>query len=192
MGGKWRPGAKDNCMSPRPNQKLARSLLVYCALLVAYFGWAWERVGHYVLVKDQKWPRPFPYPDQWLWALNNYFDAKYPARPGEIKLHAEIDRVRLVLLIALGSLTLIWLTSAVAVFWDVAHITKETQARRLLLLLLSVSPLFAFMCEFPVPGTSGIFAARVLICLAVTVGIWLGALALRSRSLSAHTNDGHS
>src|SRR5262245_43912271 len=168
-------------MSPLPNQRLARVLLVYCALLIAYFGWAWERVGHYVLVGDQKWPRSFPYPDQWIWALNNYFDAKYPVRPGEIKLHAEIDRVRFVIMFALGSLILLWLASAIAVSWDVVHISKGMQAKRLLLLLLTVAPLFAFTCEFPNPGTSGAFAARVLICMCLAIGIWLGALGLRRR-----------
>ena len=41
------------------------------------------------------WPRAFLYPDRWLYALNNYYDKLYPVPPTMIKLHGELDRVRL-------------------------------------------------------------------------------------------------
>lgn len=72
------------------------SILVFvgaCGLL--YFGWSYHRVSGHVLVTDRGWPRPFPYPDGWLFALNNWYDARYPAPPGTIKLRGELKRVRL-------------------------------------------------------------------------------------------------
>jgi hypothetical protein len=39
------------------------------------------------------WPQSFPYPDHWLLALNDYYDAKYPVTGPYIKLHGEWLRV---------------------------------------------------------------------------------------------------
>ncbi len=48
-------------------------------------------------ILDDKWPRPFPYPDAWLNSLHDWYDAQYPAPSGYIKLHGEIARVRITL-----------------------------------------------------------------------------------------------
>lgn len=61
-----------------------------------YFGWAQYRMGPAGML-DKNWPRPFPYPDPWLNALNDWYDARYPVPPGYIKIHGEIFRVRMTL-----------------------------------------------------------------------------------------------
>lgn len=66
--------------------------------VTAYLLWAVYRLTARVMIADDAWPRPFPYPDLWLAWLNNYFDRRHPARPGTIKLHGEIARVQLYLL----------------------------------------------------------------------------------------------
>ena len=59
---------------------------------LAYFTWAAHRIGGDAL-RERGWPRAFPYPDRWLLALNNYYDAKHPAAGGSIKMHGELGRV---------------------------------------------------------------------------------------------------
>lgn len=56
-----------------------------------YVSWAARRLGFDALT-DPEWPRPYPYPDCWLLALNDYCDAKYPVT-GRIKWHGELARV---------------------------------------------------------------------------------------------------
>ena len=46
------------------------------------------------MVHDEFWPRSNPYPDVWILALNDWFDKRYPVRPGFFKIHGELDRVR--------------------------------------------------------------------------------------------------
>ena len=41
---------------------------------------------------NQSWPRPWPYPDRWLSAVERWFDARNPASPDSIKLHGEFAR----------------------------------------------------------------------------------------------------
>jgi hypothetical protein len=60
------------------------------AAVFVYFAWAAHRLDAII---EPGWPRPWPYPDGWLLALNNYYDAKYPAPPRAIKLHEEFPRV---------------------------------------------------------------------------------------------------
>jgi hypothetical protein len=56
------------------------------------FAWAAHRIG-FDAVREPGWPRPFPYPDAWLLALNDYYDAKYPVTGPYMKLHGELPRV---------------------------------------------------------------------------------------------------
>lgn len=70
-------------------------LLIVGTLCSAYLGWASYRMKDEVLMQDRSWPRPSPYPDNWLLSLNNWFDARHPGPPGTIKLHGEIARVRM-------------------------------------------------------------------------------------------------
>lgn len=39
--------------------------------------------------QDAHWPRPFPYPDDLLVAIHDWWDRTHPAPPGYIKIHAE-------------------------------------------------------------------------------------------------------
>lgn len=71
-------------------------LAIVGGLGTSYFSWSWHRVSNDVLINDdESWPRPPPYPDQWLWELNDWFDRRYPAPRGYFKLHGELERVRL-------------------------------------------------------------------------------------------------
>ena len=62
------------------------------AAVFAYFAWAAHRIG-FEAVMEKGWPRTFPYPDTWLLALNDYYDAKYPVPRNVIKMHGELPRV---------------------------------------------------------------------------------------------------
>ena len=74
-------------------------IFLACAVMggasTSYFCWAWHRVSGSVLVHDDHWPRGNPYPDRWLAELNDWYDRRYPAPPRTIKIHGELDRVRL-------------------------------------------------------------------------------------------------
>jgi len=76
-------------------RRICITLAVLGALGVIYFGWSWHRISGEVLVNDPDWPRAFPYPDPWLKALHDWYDARYPVPPGFLKLHGELRRVRL-------------------------------------------------------------------------------------------------
>lgn len=82
-----------------------------CALLIfifigllgtLYFAWAWHRVSDRVLVTDPSWPRPWPYPDRWLSAVEQWLDARNPAPRNHIKLHGEFAHLRAMILAPLA------------------------------------------------------------------------------------------
>ena len=81
---------------------------LYIVLLIVglaagtYATWSWHRISDEVLVEDRGWPRALPYPDYWLLALNDWFDARYPAPRGAVKLDGEVARVRATVLAALS------------------------------------------------------------------------------------------
>ena len=60
------------------------------ATVCLYFAWTAHRFSG---LWPTDWPQPFPYPDRWLLALNDYYDAKYPVTGPSIKLHGEWPRV---------------------------------------------------------------------------------------------------
>src|SRR5262245_59534603 len=66
-----------------------------------YAAWALHRAGEPVLRREMNWPQPAPYPDGWIAALNGWYDARYPASPGSLKLHGERPRVRLTIKFAI-------------------------------------------------------------------------------------------
>lgn len=70
------------------------AVVIVGSVATAYAAWSWYRISPSVLVHDDAWPRPSPFPDRSLLALNDWFDMRYPA-PGMIKIHGEIGRVRL-------------------------------------------------------------------------------------------------
>jgi hypothetical protein len=79
-------------------------ILVIPALLgVIYCSWSLHRTSFSILIGDAQWPRPWPYPDQWLAALNYWYDARNPPPPDSLKLHGEWDKVRLTVALALVS-----------------------------------------------------------------------------------------
>jgi hypothetical protein len=77
------------------------------------FAWALHRISARVLVHDDAWPRPAPYPDRWLMELNDWYDRRYPAPPNMLKIHGEIGRVQLTLLAGLVPSLLMFLVGAV-------------------------------------------------------------------------------
>src|SRR5688572_20692056 len=86
-------------------------LLLIRSAASAYAGWACHRASDTVLLREG-WSRPWPWPDVWLFALHEWFDARYPVWPGGIKLAGEIARVQSAVRIAL--LTCITLTGSAA------------------------------------------------------------------------------
>ena len=85
-------------------RSFSRITVAATALLCAsYFAWSWHRLTVKVIVMDPSWPRPWPYPDGWLSAVERWFDARNPAGPNAIKIHGEFDRVRVLILSALAT-----------------------------------------------------------------------------------------
>jgi hypothetical protein len=82
---------------------LTRYLLISSLLLSAsflcYLLWAFKRTVY----GDFFPPRAWPYPDGVILELNNWYDARFPASPGTMKLHGEIPRVLFTLDILIGS-----------------------------------------------------------------------------------------
>ena len=59
-------------------------------LVASYLCWAWHRTTGSVFISDSAlWPRPWPYPDGWLYRWEQHLDAARPALPGTIKLAGE-------------------------------------------------------------------------------------------------------
>lgn len=59
-----------------------------------YFAWVWHRLSDRVIVEDRDWPQPWPYPDEWVSDVEQWFDARKPPTDGHIKLHGEFALVR--------------------------------------------------------------------------------------------------
>jgi hypothetical protein len=62
---------------------MERRLLSAVAILwgltgAGYLVWCDHRVSMPVLMRDTAWPRPFPYPDDWLKRWSDRIDAEYP------------------------------------------------------------------------------------------------------------------
>jgi hypothetical protein len=92
----------------------AIALLVVGMVGTLYFAWAFHRASDAVLVSDLSWPRPAPYPDGWILALNHWFDLRHPAPPDSLKLHGEFPRVRLAIGIALAGFVF-WLAAGLRI-----------------------------------------------------------------------------
>ena len=83
--------------------RLSMILVIPALLGVIYCAWSLHRASFSILIGDPQWPRPCPYPDQWLAALNDWYDARNPPSPDSLKLHGEWDRVRVTVALALAS-----------------------------------------------------------------------------------------
>ncbi len=57
-----------------------------------YAFWAHHRLDYHL--SDEDFPRSWPYPDHGILALNEWYDARYPVRPGFLKIHSEFPKVR--------------------------------------------------------------------------------------------------
>jgi hypothetical protein len=73
------------------NARIFALLTFVLGLLVAsYLCWAWHRLTGSVLMADgHLWPRPWPYPDVWLYHWEQQLDAARPTPPGTLKIHGE-------------------------------------------------------------------------------------------------------
>ena len=93
-------------------------VFIVSAIIASYAGWSLHRISAAVMVREgNSWPRAWPYPDGWLLALNDWYDARYPAARGTVKLHGEIDRVQLTLLVVLAASATVGLCGALPVAW---------------------------------------------------------------------------
>lgn len=117
-----------------------------------YCAWALHRVSADVLMSDTAWPQPWPYPDNWLAALNDWYDARYPAAAGSIKLHAEFPRVRMTVARALAMclLTVFMALATHAVRSAVAYDGCTNFTRRMLGLAVCLSPIVLMAMSFAI------------------------------------------
>jgi hypothetical protein len=83
--------------------RLAVILVIPALLGVIYFAWSLHRTSFSILIGDPQVPRPCPYPDHWLAALNDWYNARNPPLTDSLKLHGEWDRVRVTVALALAS-----------------------------------------------------------------------------------------
>jgi hypothetical protein len=103
----------DSAVEAQPDERgQCRGLVRHrCSIIVAipalvgviYCVWSLHRTSFSILTGDPQWPRPFPYPDQSLVALNDWYDTRNPPLPDFIKLHGEWDRVRVTVGLVLAS-----------------------------------------------------------------------------------------
>jgi hypothetical protein len=74
-------------------RRLLLVIAVVGGIAFLYSCWALYRSSPRVIVYDPAWPRCLPYPDSILLALNGFYDRRYPAPRGTVKLQEEFDRV---------------------------------------------------------------------------------------------------
>jgi len=74
--------------------RLSMILWIPALLGFLYCAWSLHRTSFSILMGDREWPRPWPYPDQGLAALNDWYDARNLPPPDSLKMHGEWDRVR--------------------------------------------------------------------------------------------------
>jgi len=83
-----------------PWRVLALSLAFASFLVAAYFGWASYRISGPVLFEEMrgensKWPRKWPYPDEWLGRWSDQLAADHPIPPGSIPIHGMLPLMQL-------------------------------------------------------------------------------------------------
>ena len=88
-------------------------------LLTTAFGWSYYQTSGQILYDafEDTFPRSFPYPDLWVVQLNDYFEKRYPAPPGAIKLHSELARVRATIWLGLIFSVIVTLVSSMGFIW---------------------------------------------------------------------------
>ena len=105
-------------------------LAAVSVLSTAYFAWCWHRAGPTAFAEDRSFPRPWPYPDRWLCALVDWFDARNPPEGDSLKIHGEWPRVSAVVFLA-SALSLQLLAPAIVLFrrrlWEIRR-RRQTSA----------------------------------------------------------------
>jgi hypothetical protein len=86
LGQRSRGRADEEDDHGRPRFSMLRVTLVV-AVAVCLLS-LWVRHRWVVWPWDDTWPRPFPYPDELLYAFHEWLDSLFPA-PGYIKIHGE-------------------------------------------------------------------------------------------------------
>jgi hypothetical protein len=76
------------------NRRMALILIVVGGLGSAYLAWSLERARVRTVVKDAQWPRPWPYPDRGINALERWYDARHPDQYSPPKPGGEFWRVQ--------------------------------------------------------------------------------------------------
>jgi hypothetical protein len=81
-----------NALKPQLGRRVgvALSSIAFVTSILVIF--AHYRCSEAVLFDDIAWPRPWPYPDEALADLNNWFDKQNPASNGELKVHGEFAK----------------------------------------------------------------------------------------------------
>ena len=128
---------------------ITATLMVSATLVSAYMGWATHRISPGVLASNDRWPRPWPYPDGWLFAWERDLDPirrYYPNHPIADKGIGETERLtKRVRRLAWGSSGL---AAASALLWMLACWRRSAQHR------LSGAP--ADCADGLVPGPDGL------------------------------------
>lgn len=101
---------------------LSAVLVVGGLLAAAYLGWAYHRMSYEVRRSDRGWPRPWPYPDDWLHRWERRLDAADRRRSAELghtglKMEGEEYAVRLQ--VGVGAVTAFLVAAAGLAPWAV-------------------------------------------------------------------------
>ena len=95
-------------------KKIANALFMAGFFPAGYLGWALYRISGIVLVSERHWPRPWPYPDEWLQKWNQQLETVHPPLPGTINFHRQIPRMQIYLS---GYIALAFFVMMVAIIW---------------------------------------------------------------------------
>jgi hypothetical protein len=72
---------------------ITASLMVGATLVAIYMAWATQRISPSVLAGDDRWPRPWPYPDGWLFAWERKLESTRQFFPIESKGMGQTERL---------------------------------------------------------------------------------------------------
>ena len=72
-----------------------RGWFIACLGMLAVIGCWFIRHRWVTAFDDDRWPRPFPYPDLFLLEIHDWWDRLHPAGPGYLKIHGEFYAVLL-------------------------------------------------------------------------------------------------
>jgi hypothetical protein len=99
-------------------------LVVGGLLTAAYLGWAYHRMSDEILRSDRAWPRPWPYPDNWLYQWERRLDAEDRRRSAELGhtgLKMEGEELAVRIRVGAGAVGGLLVTAVGIVPWAVRH-----------------------------------------------------------------------